>query len=205
MISLLLHLDDKVFLLINSHHAGFFDVFFWLVTWLGNGWVITPILLVIAFAKVPRDRVWLFILVAAAGMIASGLINSKIKDITHRPRPVAYFPSLPADSGTAAVATPRYNVHVVGKPLSYRAFPSGHTNTAFSAAMLLGFAFGGWYWLAFIPAAFVGYSRIYIGAHFPLDVAAGGFLGILIMVLTGIIINRFVLHPRLNNNRPEQS
>ena len=59
MISSLLHLDDKLFLMINSHHAGIFDVFFSLITWLGNGWVVTPVLLIIAFVNVSRKRLWL--------------------------------------------------------------------------------------------------------------------------------------------------
>jgi undecaprenyl-diphosphatase len=193
MIPALLHLDNKLFFLINSHHAGFFDVFFYLITWLGNGWVITPILLAIAFIKVPRARLWFFIVVSAAGMIASGLINSKIKDITHRPRPVSYFASSPSKADTVAALRPHFKVHVVGAPLASRAFPSGHSNTAFSAATLVAVAFGGWYWLAFVPAVLVGYSRVYIGAHFPLDVVAGGLLGILIMFVFNIFLRRSVL------------
>jgi membrane-associated phospholipid phosphatase len=182
MISFLLHCDDNLFILINSHHIGLGDIFFYLITWLGNGWVITPILLIIAYAKVPKKRLWLFILVSASGMIASGLINSKIKDITDRPRPVVYFSQTHAD--TAVLNVPHFNVHVVGQPLAYRSFPSGHTNTAFSAATLIALAFGGWFWLAFIPAALVGYSRMYMGLHFPLDVAAGALLGLFVMSLT---------------------
>jgi undecaprenyl-diphosphatase len=193
MIPFLLHLDDKLFLLINSHHAQVFDVFFYLITWLGNGWVITPILLAIAFVKVPRNRLWVFILVSAAGMIASGLINSEVKDITHRPRPLSYFSASRSQPDTNAVCAPHFKVHVVGAPLSYRAFPSGHTNTAFSAATLVALTFGGWYWLAFLPATLVGYSRVYIGAHFPLDVLAGGLLGIVIMTLTSLILRGLVL------------
>lgn len=191
MIPFLLHCDDKLFFLINSHHAGFFDGFFSIITWLGNGWVVTPILLIIAFFKVPRKRLWPFILVSAAGMIASGLINSEIKDITHRPRPVSYFASSQAD--TVAAPNPHFKVHVVGTPLACRAFPSGHSNTAFSAATLVALCFGGWYWLAFIPAALVGYSRVYIGAHFPLDVFAGGLLGIIFMTITNFILRTAIL------------
>jgi membrane-associated phospholipid phosphatase len=196
MIPFLSHCDDALFLCINSHHTRFFDAFFYLVTWLGNGWVVTPILLFISFVKVPRKRLWLFILVSAVGMIASGLINSKIKDTTHRPRPLVYFSSPKADSASASVSGAPYKVHIVGKPLSYRAFPSGHTNTAFSAAILVALAFGGWYWLAVIPAMLVGYSRIYIGAHFPLDVVAGGLLGIFVMIVTVVLIRIFVLSSR---------
>jgi undecaprenyl-diphosphatase len=200
MISSLSHLDDKLFLLINSHHAPVFDVLLYLVTWLGNGWVVTPILLVIAFVNIPKKRLWIFILVSATGMIASGLINSEIKDITHRPRPLSYFSSSQSDSTVVR----HFKVHVVGTPLSYRAFPSGHSNTAFSAATLVALAFGGWYWLAFLPAMLVGYSRVYIGAHFPFDVVAGGLLGIIVMIVTAFIIKRFVLLPQPFQNRPEQ-
>jgi undecaprenyl-diphosphatase len=182
MISSLLYYNDKLFLLINSHHNGFWDVFFYSMTWLGNGWVIAPLLLIVAYFKVPKTRIWLFILVSASGMIASGLINSKIKDITNRPRPVVYFSQTHPD--TAVSNVPHFNVHVVGQPLAYRSFPSGHTNTSVSAATLVALAFGGWFWLAFFPAALVGYSRMYMGLHFPLDVAAGALLGLFVMAIT---------------------
>jgi undecaprenyl-diphosphatase len=57
-------------------------------------------------------------------------------------------------------------------------FPSGHTATAFAGATVLS---------AFVPraapaffilAAAIGYSRLYVGVHYPLDVLGGAVLGI---------------------------
>lgn len=57
------------------------------------------------------------------------------------------------------------------------AFPSGHTAAAFSSAL----AFGWWHPelapLALLAASGVGLSRVYLGAHYPLDVATGAVIG----------------------------
>jgi undecaprenyl-diphosphatase len=59
-------------------------------------------------------------------------------------------------------------------------FPSEHAMTIFAAAVTLGQKWR----KALIPllvlAAAVGYSRVYIGVHFPYDVAAGALIGILV-------------------------
>jgi len=56
-------------------------------------------------------------------------------------------------------------------------FPSGHTAAAFAAAVALSgeAALAGP--LAFALAGGIGLSRVYLGAHYPLDVLAGAFLG----------------------------
>ena len=57
-------------------------------------------------------------------------------------------------------------------------FPSGHTATAFAAATVLTAlvprAAAAW----FVLAAAIAYSRLYVGVHFPLDVAGGIAVGV---------------------------
>jgi undecaprenyl-diphosphatase len=56
-------------------------------------------------------------------------------------------------------------------------FPSGHTSAAFAVALAFAgepYALGP---LALLLATGIGLSRVYLGAHYPLDVGAGAVLG----------------------------
>lgn len=57
-------------------------------------------------------------------------------------------------------------------------FPSGHTAAAFSVAVAFAGEPGSVGPLALLLATGIGLSRVYLGAHYPLDVAAGGVLGV---------------------------
>ncbi len=61
-----------------------------------------------------------------------------------------------------------------------QSFPSGHTSIAFSTAASLTIFYKKWYVAipAYTWAASVGYSRMYLGQHYPSDVLAGAIVGV---------------------------
>jgi len=74
---------------------------------------------------------------------------------------------------------------------SFNSFPSGHTATAFTLFLITVYLFPNKkVLLSFgLYAILCGYSRIYLGQHFPLDIA-GGIIAALLSVALSILIRK---------------
>lgn len=80
-------------------------------------------------------------------------------------------------------------IRVVGGLAETSSFPSGHATLAFAYAFTLSGIYGRrvfFYSLALLIAL----SRLYLGQHYPLDIAAGAALGLLSAYLTRFIYAR---------------
>jgi membrane-associated phospholipid phosphatase len=73
-------------------------------------------------------------------------------------------------------------------------FTSSHAANHFALAtfsyITLRSVWGRWALLFFVWAIAIGYSQVYVGVHFPLDILGGGFLGVLIGTLSGSFFQR---------------
>jgi membrane-associated phospholipid phosphatase len=151
----------EFFLLLNANLGVFSDYFFEYFTILGDGllWVVW---LIIIFKTKKREVLPLilssFVLTTFFTQILKHLV------ITHRARPSIAINNIS-------------DVHLVEGVTVYalNSFPSGHTATAFTFVLLIALLVNRFVIIeaAIIIALLVGYSRIYLGQHFPLDVGAG--------------------------------
>ena len=84
--------------------------------------------------------------------------------------------------------------HLIGHSIRSKAFPSGHTVTAFTAAGLLILGLRPrWPWAALLLAAasIMGISRMVAGVHWPTDVLAGAIVGLVSVIAAVWLVERW--------------
>jgi 4-amino-4-deoxy-L-arabinose transferase-like glycosyltransferase len=100
----------------------------------------------------------------ASVIAVSAIIVLFLKHYLERPRPLKVFDG---------------NINIIYEKVYFNSFPSGHTCIAFSLCTFM-FIMVKKYWYLYILFAFCsGFYRIYAGSHFPSDVLAGAFIGII--------------------------
>ncbi len=164
----------ELFLMLNFYHTAPLDQFFASYTHIGLPYFSVFLLGICDKYKLNPNRI------GAGYYILGGLILMFLifltKEYYQQPRPMSY-PLIRA-----------YYHQIVGTPLltGNHSFPSGHTATIFFTVTsylminkyppIIQFGF-------LLLAVTVGYSRIYVGAHFLEDVLAGSYLGMMIPVI----------------------
>jgi undecaprenyl-diphosphatase len=126
-------------------------------------WVKGPLFVVAAAVRdvAHRRMLPLYALVTLVALGVTSLATEQLKQVFDRARP-----PYGADPVTAVVDIP-----------TSASFPSGHASTSFAAAVALAVLVPKWRVPALLLAALVGFSRIYLGVHYTLDVVAGAVLG----------------------------
>jgi undecaprenyl-diphosphatase len=127
----------------------------------GGAGMIWVLLGLIAMAT-PRHRAaaWRVMLTL---MLSYALVDTIVKPAFVRPRPSIH-----------AMAPPR---ELPPLPRSF-SFPSGHAAATFGAAVAVSRMWPQTRVLWWTLAVLIGYSRIYLGHHYPLDVACGALVGV---------------------------
>ncbi len=174
----LISLDNQIFLFLNkiaSNNTLLARILFGF-GYLGSTEInVLCVILVVYFARKEKFLGYTGIFIAA--LILGALFVHMLKEFIHSSRPLAYF----KDSV----------VYWVGPALKSGSFPSGHAQTAFTAACFLSWIFPGLRVLFFSLSVIVGFSRIFCGVHFPRDVLCGAIIGIVCFYAVLWIFTRF--------------
>lgn len=118
-------------------------------------------------------------------LLAEGVINILLKPAIARERP--YAPRGPGRIRKLLVQAPGEN-----------SWPSTHAGSSMAAAVPLAAAYPRVGVVFLGLAALIGYSRVYVGVHYPFDVVAGAIIGALCavgMLLSALALQHFGLWP----------
>ncbi|HLP05290.1 MAG TPA: phosphatase PAP2 family protein [Paludibacter sp.] len=161
--------DTTLFLFLNGLHCPFFDGIMyaasWKLTWIP--FYMSILYLLIRYWK--KDSVWIILALLACVVIADNISSGLIKNLVQRPRP----------SHNDSLNSVIHLVH------NYRGgkygFVSSHASNTLGFALLSALLFRNRvYGLLVIGwALVVGYSRIYLGVHYPFDILGGMLVGAL--------------------------
>ena len=168
-------IEDSIMLFLQSIRNPVLSAILVPITKSGNhGYIMIALILLTLFFKSERKTFF----TAALGLILGSLVTILfLKPFFMRPRPYAAIEGL---------------VALVKMKKDPNSFPSGHTTAAFAMAM-------GWQlasekkWLktfGWIFAVLMGFSRLYVGVHYPTDVLAGALIGTMGSVVAWQIVKR---------------
>lgn len=162
MIEIVRNIDEKILIFIQEYvRRPWADVFWITVTHLGDfGWIWIVSAVVFLFCKRTRNAGLSALISLAAGALITNVI---LKNIVERIRPYDTISDL---------------ILLIERQSDF-SFPSGHTCASFAAASALYMALPKkWGSVCIILALLIAFSRLYVGVHYPSDVAAGVVIGV---------------------------
>jgi undecaprenyl-diphosphatase len=112
------------------------------------------------------------VIAGPAGIVGAYVVSEVVKLLVREDRPCR--------GGVATIAA--------CPPLGDWSFPSNHSVIAAGAAATLVLVWRGLAWAVFPLAAVMAFSRVFVGVHYPHDVAAGFLLGVALAPLFTLLL-----------------
>jgi undecaprenyl-diphosphatase len=182
----LLELDTSALLAINGANDPVLDILFYYIS---QKWTWIPFyiwILYVLYRNYGRRVLW-FLPFIALMITGSDQISTLLKETTERFRP-CHEPSI------------QHLVHLVNNKCggTYGFVSSHAANSMALAVFIILMLPKGYRDLRIEMIAFAllnGYSRIYLGAHYPLDVAGGFIVGFIMALLTATLLRSVIKIP----------
>jgi len=196
MLETISHWDTVVTLFFNGLHASWLDP---IMYWISNRYVWIPLylfILIVTIVKWKKKSIIPIILLALTITLSDQGCNL-LKNSTKRLRPSH---NVELEDKIHLVENPDGTLYRGGQ----YGFPSAHAANAMVFALFVFFFAGNrkmWVLISiFLWAALLGYSRIYLGVHYWLDVECGYLMGAICFLLLFAtekykVIYRLIQHP----------
>jgi membrane-associated phospholipid phosphatase len=168
---------------INNLGGGLKQEALWITEGLGAGYGIAAVVLIPLLYR--RYRLsWRFFFTIGGSVV----VMEAIKQIINEPRPIAMLGA--ANLHQRAVETGP-------------GFPSGHEVAATAMALTLWLILPrAWRWLSIFWILIVGFSRLYLGVHAPVDIICGFAIGLMAVCVVALLPDSLAKPLRLDNEVP---
>ncbi len=160
----------SVLLWVNQHSYASLDGFFIFMTYIGDGLAYTLLAIILLWFNF-RKSIQTWLIFGFCSLFSQVLKNMFFPNAM---RPLAYLRQIhfPIDKIRFIPGIPVYLQH---------SFPSGHSLTGFSLALLMAFWVKqkGWGVPFFFLGFFIAYSRLFLVEHFFQDIYSGSIIGVI--------------------------
>ena len=171
MIEELLKYDTELFLYLNNLGSESWDGFWLIVTEKWSSIPLYLILLYLVYRQLGTKGTIIVLVFVAALVAATDQFANLFKYGIERPRP-------------CRVENLQASMRLVAKYCGRFGYFSGHAANSMGVAVFIGLLLKNYYkylpFLLLFWAVIIGYSRIYLGVHYPFDVVSGMFFGALL-------------------------
>lgn len=173
--------DRELFIYLNSLGIERFDTF-WIQVTQEETWIPLYILILLLIIKAYSKKSSLFVI---GGYFSTFLITFGV---------TRFIKATVARIRPNNVTELKEVIRILQEP-TYYSFVSGHTSTSMAittfVVLVLRKHFK-WIYVIYIWPILFAASRIYVGVHYPADIAAGALLGVIIAYLVYLVVKKYL-------------
>lgn len=167
MLESLQAIDAELFRFINGALANpVTDFIMPIITSDWNLRIIYAVAMILLLWRGSKETRWLVAFSVLTMLIADQLASGFLKELVGRLRPCRTLDG----------------VHLLVNCGAGKSMPSSHATNAFAQAAFFFVGFRKYGWWLFSAAALIAISRVFVGVHYPFDIAVGALLGTMVGV-----------------------